>query len=1054
MRKCIFFLAAFFIFITYFADASDYDGHWAQTQIMSAINNGLAAGNENGDFEPDRYITRAEFVTLLINFTGLSSDSIITSFNDIDHDSWYFEPVAQAQALSIASGFDDGGFHPDEPVTREEAAVFICRAYHIEPETKNFPVSFTDADDISPYAKKYFGFAVANKIISGYEDNTLKPKNYMTRAEAVVLLEKALQMSSEFDIMPEFIQGYPKISPRGSVNNITLEIRTNVPCTVYYKAVKKTTSSSYLYPKAEEINQFLAQLPANKTVTSNIPLDSYNEEYNIFLTAVSDQGSKSRTVRLKDVKALAYSEGDGSADDPYLIYDENQLDYIRYCQNKHFKLANDIYLTKEWTPIDASDGYFALLDGDGHSINNLKITESRDNAGLFSELNGGIIKNLTISGEINADRNAGLFAGKSQDSIISNCAATGSVTAAYANAGGITGINNGIIENSVSAPDLVKSVTNAGGITGSGRGSIANCLSAAKSVVSDIYAGAVSGVNNGGSIKNCLAANLSVIDTITYNTGRITTNKENGLCENNYAYDKMATDSINASSAADNMNGLDISWDMINSKSFYTDVLLWDFNGLWKMQDKTEDTFILPLPKVFSDLKLSQGSAPYAPIKIDSAGDLKSINPELHYLMTCDILFDSKWNAPEKDERFNGSFDGGGHFISGITLSGRGGYTSLFGMIYDGTVRNLEIKDIKAEGQGTTAAVACENYGVIENVKISGSIKITESLSSDTCGGIAAVNYGKIEDCDARLDFDIISTSATIGGIAGHNEGFLDNNAYSGKMSVTSDSYSAASAAGGIVGFNNEGYIYNSFADLSLNSYSCTIYAGGIAGILNSGEIYKASSKGMIKTTAKQDSLSSSYVGGITGLSESGLVFNCFSAADINTKAQKSYCGGISGFNSSANIQNTYAVNRLTQAGGSTTDLENAVSAGGIAGFNEQGFISSNASINPWILSNGIIKGIADSASPEYLSGNFSVQKAAEGEEGPENGDYIAPKKINNEFFFLPVYMNGKLGWPSVKYESDGAVWTSSKTPNNLYRFPVLNGVKKQSEFITPTELR
>lgn len=1037
--------------------ARDFDNHWARETIISAMEKNLLKGTGDGNFEPDRNITRAEFVSLLINYSNITSDALYTSFTDISPTAWYFEAIAVAQEQGIIMGYENNAFCPDKQISREDAVTLACRAYKIDPLFDSYPEGFKDASSVSDYSLAYIAYATENKILSGYGDNTLRPKNSLSRAEALIVLENFSRLSQTFDEVPYFTEGYPRISNKGKVNTITVEFKANMPCRIYYKAVKKDTSLSYITPKKEEITTYLKYIPNSKTtVTANILLDSYNQDYNLFFIAVSDLGAKSGISKLKDVKALAYSEGDGSKANPYIIYNENQLDYIRYCQNRHFKLANDITLTKKWTPIDASGGDFGSLDGGGHAIYNMNINSKDQNVGFFSVIKNGEIKNLTISGDVTGKTNVGIFAGKSEATTIKGCLASGFVKAISNNAGSFTGINNGVIENSVGACYSVEATANAGGISGSGNGKILKCLSATHSVLSDMYAGGISGINNNGIIRDCVAANINVADFLSYNSGRITTSKESGYTINNYGYVNMTSNDAAVIPDKDSINGEDVSWSDILDKSFYEKILKWDFSSMWAMPDKSKSTFILPLPKSAGDLVLSSGITPYAPKKISTPDGLLNINPEFHYLMTNDIHFDRVWKMPSEDSAFNGSFDGGGFTIYGIELP-YDDYThsySMFGTIYDGIIRNLNISNVKAEGNDHMAILAVSNYGAIENTTVSGKISAHQVNSSVALGGITAFNYGKIDNCDVKLDLYINASSATVGGISSHNEGFINNVSSTGTINAVGKGISSSFATGGISGFNNEGFIYNAFSNFDININGYTNYTGGISGILNSGEIYKSSSKGKIKTNSNNTAISTSYTGGIAGLSNSGLILNSFTSSDIVTTSTKNYAGGISGYNQEAIIQNTYTINTISQSGTGFLKDEEVAFAGGISGFNERGFISDNVAINPWIISFGASKLISNSPL-EFLSNNYAYNPKNQNTQSPENGIFVSLYEIKDrEFFTKPIYKGGKLGWSGDKYDGEDAVFLTSGKYSNLYIFPTLNGVKNQQEFITPAELK
>lgn len=1018
MNKKIFtFLIMLSLLFSAHSFAADYNGHWAAKYIEEAFAEKIAFGDSNSDFNPDRDITRAEFITLLINhmmkYENINSSSLFTSFGDVSPNAPYFPHIVIAEGNGIVKGFSDGGFHPGETLTREDALVFVCRAYNVNPPYEEFYVNYTDLRDISSYAKKYMQFSVNNKIIVGYGNNTLRPKNPVSRAEALVILDKFKNIS--FNTSPEFVSGYPKISPAGTVNNITLELKTTVPCTIFFKAVKKDNLTSYLTPKKEEITNILAVVSDSDTVvSSDILLNSYDDEYIIFLMPVSENGSVGTIKRIKDVKALAYEKGDGSKNNPYIIYNESQLSHIRYCQNNYFKLANDIVLSAEWTPINASSGYFLELDGDGHTIYNLNISDGSE-TGLFSHLKGGTVKNLCINGNISASSNAGMFAGILEDGTVSGCVATGYVSASSSNCGGIVGINKGKIVNSLSALYSVSAAVNAGGIAGSNSGIITSCVCAVAEVKSDMYSGCISGINS-GEISSCVSANLLTQSLLTYSSGRISCNKDDGITNSNYVYEHTKTNLLNMNSNKNNSNGEEISWNDIVSAEFYESHIDSSFFKNWKISDNRD--FVLPVPSSFSDIETDCGKTPYSPEKITSSNQIYSLNADGHYILTRDITLNKTTDLSE----FCGTFDGNNHTV--FNLNG-----SLFSKINsDAAIRNLKIKNSK------NACIAVQNYGNIENCTVNG----THSLYAETLcsGGIASENYGNITNCDSSVNFTLSAASLTVGGLAGHNEGFIDDCSYIGNITVNKYP-SSLSALGGICGFNSGGFVYNCFSNAEINVNSSASYTGGICGILASGEIFKCSSEGTMKIISD-----TAYSGGISAMSSDGLIYSCFSALNITSDSLSAYTGGICGFNSNASIQSTYSVNTLYQAKKSE---ETALYAGGICGFNEYGFISDNAAINPWIVSDGISFAIGFSPE-EYLNNNYSYFSI---KESPSDGTLVKLNKFYSaDFWFLPVYKGGKLGWSYSLYE-DGAIWTNSRTS---YKFPVLKDVKNQNGFTNPVE--
>ncbi len=1041
MYKKIAFLLVLIIFIPSFSYAHDYDNHWAKTYIENAMGEKVAFGSTDGNFYPDNNITRAEFIALLINYMlkydNIKSSSLFTSFNDIMPSAWYFPHIVIAEENKIIKGMPDGGFHPNDTLTREDAVVFACRAYKLNPSKDSFFKTYADSGEISEYAENFVQYSVNNKILVGYENNTLKPKNPVTRAEALIIIDNFKNISPTFNLSAEFSDGYPKISPTGEVNYITVELKTTKPCTIYYKSVKKGDFSTYVTPPKDSITDFLAYISdANTPVTAVIPADLTSEEYNLFLMPIAQNGEVGTIKRIKDVRPLAYDKGDGSRQNPYLIFNEGQLNNIRYCQGNYFKLANNISLTKEWIPINASGSYYTSLDGDGHTISDLNISAADNNVGLFSVLSNGEIKNLAVKGSITGGNCVGLFAGKLENARISGCISLGDVKGS-SNVGGIVGTNNGEIINSLSAVLSVNAAANAGGIAGNGNGDITKCLSAVKNVTADMYAGCIAGIISDGEIKSCVSANLKTESLLYTGSGRITTAKENGRALNNYVYDGVKTTTLNINPDKNNNNGAEISWNSLSSREFYNSTLGFDFFSDWQIS--AAKSFVLPFPKAFSDVDIESGITPYAPLKIKSESGLYSMIPDLNYLLVSDINTGGKWAYCE--EEFTGTFNGGNHTISGLNLS-----SSMFGTITDGTVRNLKIKNVSS----SSPVIASFNYGTIENCSVTGNISDSSNQNESlTVGSIAGINYGNILSCNAEVDFDIFSPAPTVGGIVSHNEGFVNDCSYIGKSNIIS---SSSASFGGICGFNNEGFIYSSYAKADAVSQADLSYVGGICGILSSGEIFKCSSNGFLKIAASGKE-SVSYAGGIAAMAASGLIYSGFSAAKINTSSAAGYSGGLCGYNISANIQGSYSVNTILQSSNSHI-FEKGFFAAGICGFNESGFISDNAAINPWIIPFGESKKI--SCSPEeYLSNNYSLQTLLPDEEyNPQNGNKTSLKTFYDfDFYFRPVHKGGKLGWQADVYEKNNAVWTK---PENamLYKFPVLKNVKNQFDFKMPDEYK
>jgi hypothetical protein len=166
----------------------DIKGHWAEEDITKLENRKIISGYPDGNFWPDRPITRAEFAVALVKAYGLSLTEG-TKFEDSSNH-WAKDYIATANAYNIVSGYNDDSFGPDDHITREQMAVMINNAAKFDAD--GMPITFMDKEDISEWAKNAVERVASNQLINGYPDGTFKPKQSTTRAEALTVIAKAL----------------------------------------------------------------------------------------------------------------------------------------------------------------------------------------------------------------------------------------------------------------------------------------------------------------------------------------------------------------------------------------------------------------------------------------------------------------------------------------------------------------------------------------------------------------------------------------------------------------------------------------------------------------------------------------------------------------------------------------------------------------------------------------------------------------------------------------------------------------------------------------------
>ena len=232
---------------------------------------------------------------------------------------------------------------------------------------------------------------------------------------------------------------------------------------------------------------------------------------------------------------------------------------------------------------------------------------------------------------------------------------------------------------------------------------------------------------------------------------------------------------------------------------------------------------------------------------VTSAEGLKNIaklvneewKSDINITLTADInLSGIDWTpiGIDYNHQYTGTFNGGGHTITGLTVTGSNEYAGLFGRIGSGgKVMNVKLEGVQIESDNEMSAVGGVvgySYGNIENCSVSGSVS-----SNSTAGGVVGAQLsGSITGCN---------TSATVkgvtyaGGIAGYTNGggSLTGCYATGSISVENNTTNAA-WAGGVVGSNGSSTLTACYATGSVTSSgSGTIYAGGVTGTNDFGTL-------------------------------------------------------------------------------------------------------------------------------------------------------------------------------------------------------------------------
>jgi hypothetical protein len=175
---------------------SDIAGHWAEASIKEAAAQGIIGGYTDGTFKPKGEVTRAEFAVMLARMLKLQGNGATLGFTDkANIGTWAKQGIAQVVQAGIVKGYGDGSFKPNEKISRAEMVTMIANALGIAKSTT--ATGFADDSEIPAWARAAVAATQENNIVQGVNGNKFAPTQTATRAEAAVVLLKALAIAGK-----------------------------------------------------------------------------------------------------------------------------------------------------------------------------------------------------------------------------------------------------------------------------------------------------------------------------------------------------------------------------------------------------------------------------------------------------------------------------------------------------------------------------------------------------------------------------------------------------------------------------------------------------------------------------------------------------------------------------------------------------------------------------------------------------------------------------------------------------------------------------------------
>ena len=177
-------------------------GSWAASSVQACVEAGIVSGYEDGTYKPTLPVTRDQMAVYISRaLAGGDSDvpdfTATPTFPDVGATHWALRHIEYAVAQGVVAGYDDGNYHPEYEVTRDQMAVYVARALvapsgeagladYVPADPRNFP----DVPDTF-WAYKHIEYCVEHDVVNGYEDGYYYPDIVVTRDQMAVYVARA-----------------------------------------------------------------------------------------------------------------------------------------------------------------------------------------------------------------------------------------------------------------------------------------------------------------------------------------------------------------------------------------------------------------------------------------------------------------------------------------------------------------------------------------------------------------------------------------------------------------------------------------------------------------------------------------------------------------------------------------------------------------------------------------------------------------------------------------------------------------------------------------------
>ncbi|MCH5188205.1 MAG: S-layer homology domain-containing protein [Oscillospiraceae bacterium] len=292
MKRIISVITVVFILLTQAASAKDYSDypqrfwdlpkdHWAYSYISELTDKNVISGYDDGSFKPEATVSRAEWSKIMSVASGKQEVKLENNGSyavDYNSNDWYYGYInSVADYMNFYNENGSVYFKPNQAISREDVTVSLVKlkGYSVSAVDYSYITKFEDFNSISNDLKKYVAVAIEKELISGYEDNTFRGQDTLTRAEAATLLWRAFQLGNDNKVSAS----NTVIEPSNVGSNVSNETNkgngTNDP-----KNDLKVFDDSSVNNKNKEVDEEKEDKKPYKIETlAKVNITSYNGSY-------------------------------------------------------------------------------------------------------------------------------------------------------------------------------------------------------------------------------------------------------------------------------------------------------------------------------------------------------------------------------------------------------------------------------------------------------------------------------------------------------------------------------------------------------------------------------------------------------------------------------------------------------------------------------------------------------------------------------------------------------------------------------------------------------